>query len=37
MRCPEGCGRVEVLDAEGCWRGQLDCWLDKGQVDRWRR
>ena len=33
MRCPEGCGRVEVLDAEGCWRSQLDCWLDEGRVD----
>jgi hypothetical protein len=24
---------VEVLDAEGCWRSQLDCWLDEGRVD----
>jgi|LauGreDrversion4_2_1035121.scaffolds.fasta_scaffold5878599_1 hypothetical protein len=34
LRCPEGCGRIEVLDQEdGSWRKQLECMLEHGEVE----
>ena len=34
LRCPEGCGRIEVLDQEdGSWRKRLDCMLEHGEVE----
>ena len=33
LRCPEGCGVIEVIDEDGSWKSKLDCMIERGDIE----